>query len=353
MLCTREELTRERVGWHEALSACTPVHLLRSPLRSIQEALQDATLDPGAVVALYPDNPEARIATDLAECRIPTACFHIDSFGEVAARARLARLYDLNIVFHPASMDEFYRRGVPQTLALPHAVRAGYFVQVAEQRDLEVSMIGRSDGPTYSYRRQALRCLETMGLRTNDFSKAVDYTTLGRTYLRTRIGVNIPQDHYLRDANLRCFEVMAAGALLLTPRPSELSDWGFVEDRHFIGFASLEEMRARVSHYLSNEAERSAIATAARQKVLQQFTYAALAPKLLGAMAGLNNPARRVRERRPRIAAGIRARHYARHADISKTILCARAAGSTGWFWVAAAAIRWLIRRSRQIAVRN
>ncbi|MEM4218097.1 MAG: glycosyltransferase [Candidatus Methanomethylicaceae archaeon] len=58
--------------------------------------------------------------------------------------------------------------------------------------------------------------------------------------------VNISRDDFPHDANMRCFEVMAAGALLVTSLPTELADLGFEEGRHFVGFEHEQDLLEKV-----------------------------------------------------------------------------------------------------------
>jgi hypothetical protein len=85
--------------------------------------------------------------------------------------------------------------------------------------------------------------------------------------------VNIGGDHVPHDANLRVFEVMAAGALLLTSLPTELTAIGFQEGVHFVGYRNPEEIVPLVRKYLNDETARAAIADKARALVLAEHSY--------------------------------------------------------------------------------
>ena len=63
---------------------------------------------------------------------------------------------------------------------------------------------------------------------------------------------------------------MAAGALLITKLPTELSRVGFQEGAHFIGYTNEQELLALVRYYLNHDLERRRIAEAGRTKVLQE-----------------------------------------------------------------------------------
>jgi hypothetical protein len=107
----------------------------------------------------------------------------------------------------------------------------------------------------------------------NDLTRSYSAEEMARTYLQSRIVVNIPRDDFPQDANLRAFEAMGAGALLLTPVPSELTLLGFEEGVHFVGYRNPSDVTAIVRRYLGDEVARQKICLAAREKVLREHTY--------------------------------------------------------------------------------
>ena len=67
---------------------------------------------------------------------------------------------------------------------------------------------------------------------------------------------------------------MAAGALLVTQVPTELTELGFVEGRHFVGYTNHAVVPSLVAEWLGRDGAREEIADAARMRVLSSFTYA-------------------------------------------------------------------------------
>jgi hypothetical protein len=72
---------------------------------------------------------------------------------------------------------------------------------------------------------------------------------------------------------MRCYEAMGAGALLITQIPTELTEWGFREGEHFIGWRSESEIPSLVDKYLRDENERVTIANAGRELTMSAFTF--------------------------------------------------------------------------------
>jgi glycosyltransferase involved in cell wall biosynthesis len=75
------------------------------------------------------------------------------------------------------------------------------------------------------------------------------------------------------DVNMRVFEAMAAGALLVTDRVGNgLSDL-FEEDTHYIGYSTISEALEKIGYFLDKSEERENIAHAGQQAVLEHHTY--------------------------------------------------------------------------------
>jgi len=76
----------------------------------------------------------------------------------------------------------------------------------------------------------------------NDWSRRYEPEEMARIYRQSKIIVNIARDDFPQDANLRTFEAMATGALLLTSLPTELTEIGFEDGVHFVGFRKEAEI---------------------------------------------------------------------------------------------------------------
>jgi hypothetical protein len=119
--------------------------------------------------------------------------------------------------------------------------------------------------------------------------------------------VNIGGDHVPHDANLRVFEALAAGALLLTSQPTELTQIGFREGVHFVGYREPSEISGLVRKYLNDEPARAKIVEAARSLALAEHTYDRRTEQLLAILRQPERrgsaPARSWPESRARLAA--------------------------------------------------
>jgi len=147
-------------------------------------------------------------------------------------------------------------------------------------REFDIGWVGQSSGPVYQKRAEWLPKLASL-FRTNDWSRTYTLSEVADVYRRSRLVVNIARDDFPQDANLRVFEVLASGALLITYVPSELSRIGFEEGIHFVGYRQESEILSLVRKYLHDDESRFRIAQAGRVKALHEHTYDARVDQLL------------------------------------------------------------------------
>lgn len=237
---------------------------------------------------------------------IPTVYFDVDTYAYTNRRIRWNFLFDHVAVFHPGYERRFHDAGHPGAFLLPHAVRAEFFKGAEVTREFEIGWVGQIIGPLYRRRAEWLPKLASL-FRTNDWFRSYTLTEVADVYRRSHIVVNIGRDDFPEDANLRVFEVLASGALLITKLPSELSRIGLLSGVHFIGYQRESEIQLLVRKYLDDEESRLRITQAARAKVLHEHTYDSRVGQLLAHLqqSGGNKlaPARQWPEARCRLMA--------------------------------------------------
>ena len=74
---------------------------------------------------------------------------------------------------------------------------------------------------------------------------------------------------------MRCFEIMAAGALCITNsvQDGSVERLGYQDREHLVLYRVPAEVPSLIDHYLSHEQERTAIAAAGVQQTLAHHTY--------------------------------------------------------------------------------
>jgi hypothetical protein len=245
-------------------------------------------LRPNASILQLLDAPEARgqppaywvhyigapgLPRELDRSPIPTECLEIDTFVWIESRLRWAMLFDYAFVFHPSYVPRLRKAGHPRVFLLPHAVDGRLFDGVERDRCYEIGWVGHlSDLPQYARRRRIIRPLLGQ-FRTNDAQRRHSKEETAEAYQRSRIVVNVSREECPEEANMRCYEAMAGGALLLTGLPTELTDLGFREGEHFVGWREEREVPELVRFYLAHEEKRCGIARTGQELVLREHTY--------------------------------------------------------------------------------
>ncbi len=208
-------------------------------------------------------------ANDLPEHLHPAIFYAIDTHLEKPYRKirRQAAHYDLVCC---AQLDGAQRLaceiGVPVEW-LPLGCDPELHAAPGGERVLDVAFVG-SEGK----RGPRPRLLALLRRRyPNVAIGSAPHTELGRLYGSAKIGFNCS---IRNDVNMRMFEVMAAGALLVTNRivGNGINDL-FREGEHYVAYRDHRDLLRRIDHYLVHEGERMAIAEAGCRLVLSRHTY--------------------------------------------------------------------------------
>jgi hypothetical protein len=237
---------------------------------TIRELLDQCEQVPKMIV--WVESARPLLPDGLEKVNIPTISFQSDTYAYTSHRIRWSMLFDYAVVFHPGFETLFHNAGHPRVIAWSHAADPELFSDQQQQRIFEVGFVGRTDGTLFKNRRAVLRTLSPQ-FRMNDFTRFHAPEELASVYCRSKIIVNVARDDYPQDANMRVFEAMASGALLITRLPSELTTIGFEEGVHFVGYAQRDEIVGLARHYLNHDSARRRIAQTAREKVLREHTY--------------------------------------------------------------------------------
>ena len=199
----------------------------------LEDVLQTCPGTPSTIFHFESAHPLFPIGLERSE--IPTVCFHPDTYAFTERRMHWSAVFDHTAVFHPGCDERFKRAGHPGAFLLPHAVRKDFFLGVDPSREFEIGWIGQTSGEFYKTRAQWLPKL-AQEFHTNDWSRWYSVAEVANVYRRSQIVVNIGRDDFPQDANLRVFEVLASGTLLLTSMPTELAQLGFQQGAHFVGY---------------------------------------------------------------------------------------------------------------------
>jgi len=288
-----------------ALEKCIPIRIAftyNSSSRHVSERYLSDTIPPGYAIhfdldVLQPDVSVLRLfdiarsqnevpdvfahpvhtpglPSDLNICPVPTVSLDIDSFGWTSSRVRWAMLFDYVFLWHPSLVPLYQAAGHPKVFAFPHAVDEILFrtSPVSIDRSLDLGWVGAFDYAHYNRRRRVIEGLFAR-FKMNDFMRRYSKEETSEIYKVSKIVVNVSREDFPQEANMRCYEAMAAGALLITGMPTELTDWGFREGEHFLGWRAEGEIPGLVDYYLHHEKQRVEIARAGQELTMGDFTF--------------------------------------------------------------------------------
>jgi hypothetical protein len=273
-LCRQKDLGFGQVSLARALErrgvCVTCVEDDTEPDEDITKLLARHTERPSLI--LQPELDLPLLPQGLADIDIPTACLHIDTYAYTERRIRWSMLFDHPIVYHPGYRARFERAGHPGAITFYHAACRDLFDKPPVDRIFDVASVGRTHNSVQGTRRRVMTALKGR-FRLNEWEKWYSYEEMAEVYRHSKIVVNVARDDFPQDANMRAFEAMAAGCLLISRVPTELTEIGFQEGVHFVGYRNESEIIGLISEYLSQSADPHRIAEAGREKVLREHTY--------------------------------------------------------------------------------
>ena len=114
------------------------------------------------------------------------------------------------------------------------------------------------------------------------------FSEMAQTYSASRIVLNLSVRN---DVNMRVFEALACGSLLLT---NDLAENGMgkllTDGEHLVAYRGLDDLIGKIERYLTDEQARERIAAAGRQEAIARHTYVHRMKVLLEHVASRTEP---------------------------------------------------------------
>jgi len=246
---------------------------LETPYRELMGMLPDGF---APRLYLWVDSGPRQVAPDIDCLRIPKACYLIDTHLAPEVRIDIARHFDFVFLAQKAQVPLFQDAGIANVCWLPLACSPELHDVGQPERLYDVAYIGRiQDDPD----ERRARILDRVRTRFPKHRIGQQWPAdMARTYAQSKIVVNAAVNN---DLNMRVFEAMASGALLITDRAEGLSDL-FQEGEHFVLYRDEDELCPLIERYLADREARERIAQQGREFVLAQHTYDLRMEQLLG-----------------------------------------------------------------------
>ena len=179
---------------------------------------------------------------------------------------RLAPLYDKVFCAQYDGQMKLERAFPGKTAWLPHAADSYVHVDLHLRRDLDIGFVGNDGGVPRKFLLQELR--ERF---PNAFIGNAPHTDIAKIYSRSKIVFNYSINN---DINMRMYEALVGGALLLT---NAIRGNGFErifsDRKDLVVYKNPAEIFLLLEYYLGHEQERQAIAAAGQERALAGGTY--------------------------------------------------------------------------------
>jgi glycosyltransferase involved in cell wall biosynthesis len=241
---------------------------VRSPDASPTDVRGFADAAAGLDALLFVDPPGPFWPAGLEEIECPTAAYLIDTHQDLGLRLAYAPFFDELFVAQRNDVAAVHDAGYPGARWLPLAAEPASARDPVGSRSLDVAFVGKlTDSGTL--RRRVLDTVAAT-FETNEIRRSYSPSQMCELYGQAKIVVNASVSG---DLNMRVFEAMVSGALLVTDRVTNGLDLLFVEGEHYVGYSSPSEAQAVIGRYLDDKDERVRIATTAQRQVLERHTY--------------------------------------------------------------------------------
>jgi len=239
---------------------------------SPEPALHEITarLPPGFTprLLLWVDSGQNELAPGLKEIPATKVAWFIDTHVSIDHRIVIARHFDYVFLAQKAQIPQFQAAGIKRVAWLPLACAAELHRIPPCPRDLDIAFVGSLVSASGKKRAEFIDAMRSTF--PNHFIGHAWPHEMAAHYGRAKIVVNMCVNE---DVNMRVFEAMGSGAMLVTDPAIGLEDL-FEDGRELVIYRDLDDALAKVRRYLDDDEGRTRIAAAGQAKVMDAHTYA-------------------------------------------------------------------------------
>lgn len=196
------------------------------------------------------------------DCPKPMAYWASDTHLGYDYRLAMAKRADFVFCAQKQAVIDMKRDGIPNPIWLPHAFEPlAYPKQENFTKHFDVCFIGHVNSRN---REDALERL-FREFPNFDYGQAL-FEDAATRFGNSKIVFNIAMKD---DINMRCFEAMGSGSLLLTDRIPYIEEL-FKDKVHCVLYDGMDDMVEKATYYLAHDEEREAIAKAGYEEVVSR-----------------------------------------------------------------------------------
>ena len=212
---------------------------------------------------------------NLGNLEFPTYWWGIDTHNDYEKHYNICQLFDHSFIAQKKYVEQLIEDGIASASWLPLAfplqnIKSTY-------RDIDISYVGSLDWNLYPERHALIQALKSLGF--NNYFGTCKPSEMFKIYSKSKIVFNYSLKN---DLNMRIFEAMGSGALLVT---NVIYDNGledlFENGKDFLIYRNSQELISIVSTQLNNPELCSKIAKSGNEIIMAKHTYEKRAENIL------------------------------------------------------------------------
>ncbi|MBI4687000.1 MAG: glycosyltransferase [Nitrospirae bacterium] len=208
-----------------------------------------------------------------------TACYLIDSHLNLEKHIELARMFDIVFIAQKAYLPEFKEAGIENVFWLPLGCDTEVHSRKAGGKLYDIGFIGSLNNPK---RNELLNKLKE---KFNIYYERCFLERMAEVFSQSKIVFNISAKN---DLNMRVFEALCSGSMLLTDEATGSGLTEFFQDKKHLAIYSNEtELFKLAEYYLSHAEEREKIAQEGMKEALNKHTYEHRAKEMIEIISSL------------------------------------------------------------------
>jgi len=206
-----------------------------------------------------------------------TAWYGIDTHMDYEKHLHIARLFDITFIAQQEYVDKLAKNGIKQVFWMPLAFEPSLHPLKTVEPIYDIAYVGSDSAMVHPVRHRILARL-VQHFPKMWCGKALP-KEMGKIYAQSRLVFNKSVNN---DINMRFFEAMGAGAVLLTdPIHKNGLEHLFIEGQHFLIYENENEVVDLANKVLSDPERLATIGKQARLEILSKHTYLHRAEKLI------------------------------------------------------------------------
>ncbi|MBN2653639.1 MAG: glycosyltransferase [Nitrospirae bacterium] len=204
-------------------------------------------------------------------------CYLIDTHLNLETHLKVARPFDIVFLAQRSYIPRFIQEGYTNVFWLPLGCDVEMHGKRGDQKNYEIGFVGSLNN------ENRIRLLNMLSQNLPVHYERAFLERMSEVFSESKIVFN---NCVKDDLNMRVFEVLCSGSMLLTDeaRGSGLTEM-FSDKKHLVIYRNDEELLKLAEYYLKNDKEREDIAAKGMQEVLAKHTYDHRARELITKVA--------------------------------------------------------------------